>query len=503
MDLCVGRWDDDKYRLFDGSKAELNPDKADQVGKEKNPEYIDGNKGQLWKHKDYNNSMKHTFNDPGNYYKTDDKMNRSKMVRGPWQDIGSVVYGQAAFDLGRHFIQRWNYTKKQSKHDDTFDEFSLLKYLLPISKKELKNRIKNFTNEMLCPPEEPGRPFAMKKPFKCSVQPLRSLGPWSGGLQDTERSIQNAYCNLIKNSKKFVYIENQFFCTTVANSKNSKNGDASTSTCNPKDSRGQPDIENDIGQVIVDRIVKAHENNEDFKFYFIIPLMPEGEMDVDLYNNNTIKTIMHFQYAGILRDDTANGKKDQTMFTYLQSKGIDPYKYMSWGCLRAYQHYQDGAFHRIETESIYVHSKLMIVDDEHVIIGSANLNDRSQLGDRDSEVCLKFSDPEKKFGSTLRHRLWSTFMGKDIKEISKLDPASEKCWDMWNRIKSENQTKLDRVFGTVPNNNIRSYDELTKYWFGSGSAPFETRECTLYISRLDLNHNQPSPCPKQNAPGST
>lgn len=28
----------------------------------------------------------------------------------------------------------------------------------------------------------------------------------------------------------------------------------------------------------------------------------------------------------------------------------------------------------------------MIVDDKKVIIGSANINDRSQLGDRDSEV---------------------------------------------------------------------------------------------------------------------
>lgn len=36
------------------------------------------------------------------------------------------------------------------------------------------------------------------------------------------------------------------------------------------------------------------------------------------------------------------------------------------------------------TEMIYVHSKLMIVDDEKVLIGSANINDRSLLGNRDS-----------------------------------------------------------------------------------------------------------------------
>lgn len=38
------------------------------------------------------------------------------------------------------------------------------------------------------------------------------------------------------------------------------------------------------------------------------------------------------------------------------------------------------------TEILYIHSKLMIVDDHKVILGSANINDRSLLGDRDSEI---------------------------------------------------------------------------------------------------------------------
>lgn len=38
------------------------------------------------------------------------------------------------------------------------------------------------------------------------------------------------------------------------------------------------------------------------------------------------------------------------------------------------------------SEMIYIHSKIMIVDDTHMIIGSANINDRSMLGSRDHEV---------------------------------------------------------------------------------------------------------------------
>ena len=40
------------------------------------------------------------------------------------------------------------------------------------------------------------------------------------------------------------------------------------------------------------------------------------------------------------------------------------------------------------TEMIYIHSKLMIVDDKSVLIGSANINDRSLQGTRDSELAV-------------------------------------------------------------------------------------------------------------------
>ena len=36
---------------------------------------------------------------------------RSKDPRMPWHDIASAVYGPAARDVARHFIQRYNLTK--------------------------------------------------------------------------------------------------------------------------------------------------------------------------------------------------------------------------------------------------------------------------------------------------------------------------------------------------------------------------------------------------------
>ena len=49
---------------------------------------------------------------------------------------------------------------------------------------------------------------------------------------------------------------------------------------------------------------------------------------------------------------------------------------------------------KLVQEIIYVHSKLMIVDDKYVICGSANINDRSMLGKRDSELAAVVQDTE-------------------------------------------------------------------------------------------------------------
>ena len=44
------------------------------------------------------------------------------------------------------------------------------------------------------------------------------------------------------------------------------------------------------------------------------------------------------------------------------------------------------------TEIIYIHSKIMIIDDQIALIGSANINDRSLKGSRDSELAVVIED---------------------------------------------------------------------------------------------------------------
>merc|ERR1712226_1244151 len=73
---------------------------------------------------------------------------------------------------------------------------------------------------------------------------------------------------------------------------------------------------------------------------------------------------------------------------------------------------------------IYVHSKLMIIDDEYIILGSANINERSMAGNRDSEICVESWQPAYK--DILRPRggvhkfrmsLWAEHTGESCTEF--------------------------------------------------------------------------------------
>ena len=68
---------------------------------------------------------------------------------------------------------------------------------------------------------------------------------------------------------------------------------------------------------------------------------------------------------------------------------------------------------------IYVHSKLMVVDDDYIVIGSANINQRSMAGERDTEVCVGAFQPDHSISNglprgdihTFRMALWSAHLG--------------------------------------------------------------------------------------------
>jgi len=358
--------------------------------------------------------------------------------------------------------------------------------------------------------------FFSKPPYgTCRVQVVRSVSDWSHGVL-TEHSIQNAYIQMIRDARHFIYIENQFFISNTQ--------------------RSGP-VKNMIAAALVERIVRAARSGQKFKVIVVIPEVPGFAGDVK--SEISIKTIMAAQYRTINRGG-------HSIYEEVRKQGFEPKEYIRFFHLRVYdrinapmntliarmeansgvtfneaqvalarqwigdsadpdapteieikvpeltnegvvlsnkaevktqkypiprlyddavtviERFERGASalvgrrhdavadtvgqHALQdqtelsderwlgseeeelnsyvSELSYIHTKLMIVDDRRVIMGSANFNDRSQRGDGDSEIALVVEDQDyipslmdghsysaARFAASLRRKLFRQHLG--------------------------------------------------------------------------------------------
>lgn len=366
IDLCFGRWDTPQHLLTDDKPTGFESSEAPK----------DADHCQLWPGKDYSNPRVQDFYDLDKPY--EEMYDRNIIPRMPWHDISMHVVGQPARDLTRHFVQRWNYILRQRKPTRPTP------FLLP-------------------PPDfNPADLEALGLDGTCEVQILRSSSMWSLGTPDvTEHSIMNAYVKLIEQSEHFVYIENQFFI----------------STCEIDGRK----IENLIGDALVERVIRAARNGETWRAVIVIPLIPGFQNTVDSEGGTSVRLIMQCQYRSICRGETS-------IFGRLRAEGIEPEDYIQFFSLRTWG--RIGPQKQLVTEQLYIHAKCMIVDDRAAIIGSANINERSMLGSRDSECAAVVRDTDMiwstmdgkpylvgRFPHTLRMRLMREHLGIDVDEV--------------------------------------------------------------------------------------
>ena len=366
IDLCFGRWDTPQHTVTDDKSTGFE---ASELPK-------DADHCQLWPGKDYSNPRVQDFFALSKPY--EEMYDRSVVQRMPWHDISMQVVGQPARDLTRHFVQRWNYVLRQRKPTRPTP------FLLP-------------------PPDfDPADLEALGLDGTCEVQILRSCGPWSIGTPDkTEHSIMTAYTKMIEESEHFVYIENQFFISSCVT-------DVTT-------------IKNTIGDALVERVVRAAKNEESWRAMIVIPLMPGFQNTVDSEGGTSIRLIMQYQFRSICRGESS-------IFGRLRAQSIEPEDYIQFYGLRAWG--KIGPRQRLVTEQLYIHAKCMIVDDRVAIIGSANINERSMLGNRDSECASIVRDTDMiwskmngqpymvgRFPHSLRVRLMREHLGLDVDKI--------------------------------------------------------------------------------------
>ncbi|KAK6187642.1 hypothetical protein SNE40_005621 [Patella caerulea] len=379
---------------------------------------------KLWIGKDYVNFI---FKD---FVQLDapftDFIDRNVCPRMPWHDIGAVVYGKSARDVARHFITRWNYTKTKK-----FKKKNSYPFLLPKTNARctVPMSIKGVTYEV-------------------KSQILRSSSSWSAGIGTIEASIHTAYIHCIENAKHYIYIENQFFVTLIEDE---------TYT-----------VLNGIGEALYRRIIRAHRCGEEFRVYVVMPLLPAFEGEFGTSGGTALQAVTNWNYASICRGRNS-------LIERLSKEVADPLNYVVFCGLRTWAELNG----RLVSELIYVHSKLMIVDDDTVIIGSANINDRSMLGKRDSELAVMVEDIKKtpvringrehfvgRFASSLRTTLFREHLGLsdsdtlDITDIVRQDFYK----NIWLKQAAINTTIYDTVFKCIPCDYVRTFKEMKEYW---------------------------------------
>ncbi|KAK6911613.1 Phospholipase D/Transphosphatidylase [Dillenia turbinata] len=531
LDLCFGRYDTREHKVGDW------------------PPHI-------WPGKDYYNPRE---SEPNSWVDTmKDELDRERYPRMPWHDVHCALWGPPCRDVARHFVQRWNYAKRnKAPNEQTIpllmpqQHMVLPHYMGRSSEKDTEskspernqndiNRLDSFSSRSptedipLLLPQEANAPDAsnidqklnfmemncdiLHQPMNhdinqasilkskvgpfisdsqeemddydsmapesetnsgellqsdvqssdewwetqerghlvdstdetgqvgprtpCRCQIVRSVSQWSAGTSQTEESIHHAYCSLIEKAEHFVYIENQFFISGLS---------------------GDEIIQNRVLEALYRRILLAHKEQKYFRVIVVIPLVPGFQGGIDDSGAATVRAIMHWQYRTICRG------KNSILHNLNEVLGSKMHDYISFYGLRTHGRLFEGG--PIATSQVYVHSKVMIVDDRVALVGSSNINDRSLLGSRDSEIGVIIEDKDfvestmngkawsaGKFSHSLRLSLWSEHLGLQAEEVSQImDPIADTTYrDLWMARAKTNTMIYQDVFSCIPNDLIHS-----------------------------------------------
>lgn len=380
---------------------------------------------RIWPDQDYSNPRIRDFVE---VRKTGDILDRKQEARMPWEDIHCMLLGAPARDVARHCVERWNYAKRLKPQSFSFPTTLL-------ERKQDHNHLDALDFQETTgdwPPESTDW-------CNCTAQVLRSVSRWSAGTR-TESSVHSAYCDLVQDAGHFVLIENQFFVSGMD---------------------GDEMVGNRVVEAIFRRIAKAHSQHEIFVVIIILPLLPAFDGPIAPNASSSLTSVMHWQYRTL-----------RTLRKKLEELEINPDGFLHVYGLRTHG-VLDGQ--KAVTEQIYVHSKVMLVDEQVSIIGSANINDRSLLGMRDSEIDVILWDNELSDStlggaqwqsgaatSQLRRALYAQHLGWSRDELDGkfLDPLSEETLREMRRVAARNTEIYEAVFGCLPSDSIRSWAEL-------------------------------------------
>ncbi|GAB2289263.1 hypothetical protein Dimus_023568 [Dionaea muscipula] len=380
--------------------------------------------------------------------------------RQPWHDLHCKVEGPAAYDVLTNFEQRWRKARKWSQlgrrirhwHDDALLKVDRISWILSPSPSISNNDPKLWVRQ-----EDDSDTWHVQvfrsidsgsvKGFPKNVQLAEAQNLVCAKNLVIDRSIQTAYVEAIRSAQHFIYIENQYFVGSSYAWPSYKNAGA----------------DNLIPMEIALKIASKIRANERFAVYIVIPMWPEG-----VPTSASVQEILFWQ-----------GQTMEMMYSIiageLKSMNLEnahPQDYLNFYCL-GNREAPDvaspsqelpgngelvSASQRYKRFMIYVHAKGMIVDDEYVILGSANINQRSMAGSRDTEIAMGAYQPHHTWARKKQHprgqvygyrmSLWAEHLGgldDRFKEAGNLECArsvNKIADDNWKKFTAEDYSPL-------------------------------------------------------------
>ncbi|KAM7276196.1 hypothetical protein ACFE04_018062 [Oxalis oulophora] len=352
LDLCDGRYDTPQHPLFKTLQTE---------------------------HKDDYHNPTYTGNTAG-------------CPREPWHDLHSKIDGPAAYDVLTNFEERWfkaskpqGLKKLKKSYDDALLRIERIQDIVGVADYPHTNEndpeswhVQIFrsidSNSVKDFPKDPKQ--ATAKNLVCGKNVLIDM------------SIHTAYVKAIRAAQHFIYIENQYFIGSSYNWNSHKDLGANNL------------IPMEIALKIAQKI-RAHER---FAAYIVIPMWPEGNptgaatQRILYWQNKTMQMMYETIHKALIEVGLENAfsPQDYLNFFCLGNREIDAFgsAYSELPSPTGTSSNTPQAHSRKSRRfMIYVHSKGMIVDDEYVVVGSANINQRSMEGTRDTEIAMGAYQP--------------------------------------------------------------------------------------------------------------
>ncbi|KAJ8772570.1 hypothetical protein K2173_027747 [Erythroxylum novogranatense] len=415
LDLCDGRYDTPEHRLF----------------------------------RDLDTIFKDDYHNPA-------VSAAKKAPRQPWHDLHCRIEGPAAYDVLTNFEQRWRKATKWSEfgqrfkrishwHDDSLIKLERISWILSPSQSVPNDNPTLWVSEEDDPENWHTQVFrsidsGSVKGFPKNIFEAEAKNLVSAKNLVIDKSIQTAYIQAIRSAQHFIYIENQYFIGSSYAWTGSKDEGA----------------HNPIPMELALKIASKIRAKKRFAVYIVIPMWPEGVADsasvqeILFWQGQTMQMMYEIIAKELKSMNIVDSKpQDYLNFYCLGNRDNIPREELDSMNFSAHSGESMSNSQRFQRFMIYVHAKGMIIDDEYVLLGSANINQRSMAGSRDTEIAIGAYQPKYTWGSKGKHprgqvfgyrmSLWAEHLGK-LESLFQ-EPESLDCVRTVNSVAEENWQK--------------------------------------------------------------